>query len=172
MPKRERKQRDNRRGENRGRRKGKPQTIQCHSIFEQGPADTPRKTGSRRWYFVQRYVFAYTSDIFNLAGWVAAAGVCDATAFPNCKTVKKEPQDSDDEDELLRKLQRDDVSYHFHSGSWKSWNQFLYLANQDCFFFLHYCLSVHPAVHKWPEFDEWRQAETYPVTLLSDEHNL
>uniref|UniRef100_A0A3Q2Z5U8 DNA-directed RNA polymerase III subunit RPC4-like n=1 Tax=Hippocampus comes TaxID=109280 RepID=A0A3Q2Z5U8_HIPCM len=85
IPKRERKQRDNRRGENRGRRKEKPQTIQCHSIFEQGPADTPRKTG-----------------------WVAAAGVCDATAFPNCKTVKKEPQDSDDEDELLRKLQRDD----------------------------------------------------------------
>ncbi|XP_019748153.1 DNA-directed RNA polymerase III subunit RPC4 isoform X3 [Hippocampus comes] len=83
IPKRERKQRDNRRGENRGRRKEKPQTIQCHSIFEQGPADTPRKTG-------------------------AAAGVCDATAFPNCKTVKKEPQDSDDEDELLRKLQRDD----------------------------------------------------------------
>ncbi|XP_051927183.1 DNA-directed RNA polymerase III subunit RPC4 isoform X2 [Hippocampus zosterae] len=85
MPKRERKQRDNRRGENRGRRKEKPQIIQCHSIFEQGPADTPRKTG-----------------------WVAAAGVCDATAIPNCKTVKKEPQDFNDEDELLRKLQRDD----------------------------------------------------------------
>ncbi|XP_077407369.1 DNA-directed RNA polymerase III subunit RPC4-like isoform X2 [Vanacampus margaritifer] len=84
-PKRERKQRDDRRRENRGRRKEKPQTIQSHSIFEQGPAHTLRKTG-----------------------WFAAPEVCDATAFPKCKPIKKERQESDDEDELLRILQRDD----------------------------------------------------------------
>uniref|UniRef100_A0A3B5A0W5 DNA-directed RNA polymerase III subunit RPC4-like n=1 Tax=Stegastes partitus TaxID=144197 RepID=A0A3B5A0W5_9TELE len=40
--------RDERRRENRRRRKEKPQTIQSHSIFEQGPADTVRKTGAQR----------------------------------------------------------------------------------------------------------------------------
>lgn len=44
-PKKERRGRDERRRENRGRRKERPQTIQSHSIFEQGPADTVRKTG-------------------------------------------------------------------------------------------------------------------------------
>ncbi|XP_061612869.1 DNA-directed RNA polymerase III subunit RPC4-like isoform X2 [Phyllopteryx taeniolatus] len=84
-PRRERKQRDDRRRESRGRRKEKPQTIQSHSIFEQGPADTLRKTG-----------------------WVAAPKVGDATAPPKCGPVKQERNDSDDDDELLRKLQRDD----------------------------------------------------------------
>ncbi|XP_061120740.1 DNA-directed RNA polymerase III subunit RPC4 isoform X2 [Syngnathus typhle] len=85
-PKRERKQRDAKRRESRSRRKEKPQTIQSHSIFEQGPADTPRKTGS----------------------WGAAAQVCDTTKSP-IKAIKEEPQDYDeDEDELLRILQRDD----------------------------------------------------------------
>ncbi|XP_054623870.1 DNA-directed RNA polymerase III subunit RPC4 isoform X2 [Dunckerocampus dactyliophorus] len=84
-PKRERRQRDGRR-ENRGRTKAKPQTIQSHSIFEQGPADTLRKTG-----------------------WTAASDVCDANIAPTCKPVKQERKESeDDEDELLRKLQRDD----------------------------------------------------------------
>ncbi|XP_035518725.1 DNA-directed RNA polymerase III subunit RPC4-like isoform X2 [Morone saxatilis] len=39
-PKKERRERDERRRENRGRRRERPQTIQSHSIFEQGPADT------------------------------------------------------------------------------------------------------------------------------------
>ncbi|XP_077359171.1 DNA-directed RNA polymerase III subunit RPC4 [Festucalex cinctus] len=90
-PKRERKQRDDRRRESRSRRKEKPQTIQSHSIFEQGPADAPRKT----------------------TGWFAAPRACDVAAFPNRKPIKKERQDSDDdddedEDELLGILQRDD----------------------------------------------------------------
>lgn len=45
-PKKERRERDERRRENRGRRRERPQTIQSHSIFEQGPADTVRKTGA------------------------------------------------------------------------------------------------------------------------------
>ncbi|KAM9772951.1 DNA-directed RNA polymerase III subunit RPC4 [Syngnathus typhle] len=85
-PKRERKQRDAKRRESRSKRKEKPQTIQSHSIFEQGPADTPRKTGC----------------------WGAAAQVCDTPKSP-IKAIKEEPQDyDDDEDELLRILQRDD----------------------------------------------------------------
>lgn len=42
-PKKERRER---RREIRGRRRERPQTIQSHSIFEQGPADTIRKTGA------------------------------------------------------------------------------------------------------------------------------
>ncbi|XP_061562466.1 LOW QUALITY PROTEIN: DNA-directed RNA polymerase III subunit RPC4 [Phycodurus eques] len=84
-PRRERKQRDDRRRESRGGRKGKPRTIQSHSIFEQGPADALRKTGR-----------------------AAAPRACDATAPPKRGPVKKERKDSDGEDELLRKLRRDD----------------------------------------------------------------
>ncbi|XP_028424538.1 DNA-directed RNA polymerase III subunit RPC4 [Perca flavescens] len=85
-PKKERRERDERRRENRGRRRERPQTIQSHSIFEQGPADTVRKTGLR-----------------------GAIDLHDSTTSPVCKLVKKERKDSEeDEDEILRKLQRDD----------------------------------------------------------------
>ncbi|XP_042252920.1 DNA-directed RNA polymerase III subunit RPC4 isoform X1 [Thunnus maccoyii] len=84
-PKKERREREERRRENRGRRREKPQTIQSHSIFEQGPADTVRKTG-----------------------WRGATDLCDSTASPVCKLVKKERKESEeDEDEMLRELQRD-----------------------------------------------------------------
>uniref|UniRef100_A0A8D0A5B6 Zgc:171971 n=1 Tax=Sander lucioperca TaxID=283035 RepID=A0A8D0A5B6_SANLU len=85
-PKKERRERDERRRENRGRRRERPQTIQSHSIFEQGPADTIRKTGLR-----------------------GAIDLHDSTTSPVCKLVKKERKDSEeDEDEILSKLQRDD----------------------------------------------------------------
>ncbi|XP_034716024.1 DNA-directed RNA polymerase III subunit RPC4 [Etheostoma cragini] len=85
-PKKERRERDERRRENRGRRKERHQTIQSHSIFEQGPADTVPKTGLR-----------------------GAIDLHDSTTSPVCKLVKKERKDSeDDEDEILSKLQRDD----------------------------------------------------------------
>ncbi|XP_023274742.1 DNA-directed RNA polymerase III subunit RPC4-like isoform X1 [Seriola lalandi dorsalis] len=87
-PKKERRERDERRGarENRGKRRERPQTIQSHSIFEQGPADTVCRTG-----------------------WRAAADKRDSTTPPVCKLVKKERKDSEeDEDEILSKLQRDD----------------------------------------------------------------
>ncbi|KAA8581173.1 hypothetical protein FQN60_008524 [Etheostoma spectabile] len=85
-PKKERRERDERRRENRGRRRERHQTIQSHSIFEQGPADTVRKTGLR-----------------------GAIDLHDSTTSPVCKLVKKEKKDSeDDEDEILGKLQRDD----------------------------------------------------------------
>ncbi|XP_059179999.1 DNA-directed RNA polymerase III subunit RPC4 [Centropristis striata] len=81
-PKKERRERR----ENRGRRKERPQTIQSHSIFEQGPADTVRKTG-----------------------WRGATELRDSTTSPVCKLAKKERKDSEeDEDEILSKLQRDD----------------------------------------------------------------
>uniref|UniRef100_A0A3P8WCA5 Zgc:171971 n=1 Tax=Cynoglossus semilaevis TaxID=244447 RepID=A0A3P8WCA5_CYNSE len=84
--KKERK-RDERRGarENRGRRREKPQTIQSHSIFEQGPADIICKTGL--WFSELR----------------------DSSTSPVYKVVKKERKRSEeDEDEILNKLQRDD----------------------------------------------------------------
>ncbi|XP_031729775.1 DNA-directed RNA polymerase III subunit RPC4 isoform X3 [Anarrhichthys ocellatus] len=85
-PKKERRQREERRRENRGRRRERPQTIQSHSIFEQGPADTVRKTG-----------------------WRGATDLQDSTTSPVCKLVKKERKDSEEEDdEILNKLQRDD----------------------------------------------------------------
>lgn len=85
-PKRERRDRDERRRENRGRRRERPQTIQSHSIFEQGPADTIRKTG-----------------------WRGAADSYDSSSSSVCKQVKKEKTESEEnEDEILSKLQRDD----------------------------------------------------------------
>ncbi|XP_044034267.1 DNA-directed RNA polymerase III subunit RPC4 isoform X2 [Siniperca chuatsi] len=87
-PKKERRKRDERRRENRGRRKERPQTIQSHSIFEQGPADTARKTG-----------------------WRGSTDLHDSTTYPICKLVKKERKESEedeDEDEILTKIQRDD----------------------------------------------------------------
>uniref|UniRef100_A0A3P8TAT1 Zgc:171971 n=1 Tax=Amphiprion percula TaxID=161767 RepID=A0A3P8TAT1_AMPPE len=88
VPKKERRERDEKRRESRRRRKEKPQTIQSHSIFEQGPADTVRKTG-----------------------WRSATDVQDSSTSPVCKLVKKErkeSEDDEDENEILSKLQRDD----------------------------------------------------------------
>ncbi|XP_047464384.1 DNA-directed RNA polymerase III subunit RPC4 [Mugil cephalus] len=87
-PKKERREKDERRRENRGRRKERPQTIQSHSIFEQGPADTTRKTG-----------------------WRGATDLHDPTTSAVGKQPKKERRESEDyedEDEMLSKLQRDD----------------------------------------------------------------
>nr|XP_040031705.1 DNA-directed RNA polymerase III subunit RPC4 [Gasterosteus aculeatus aculeatus]XP_040031707.1 DNA-directed RNA polymerase III subunit RPC4 [Gasterosteus aculeatus aculeatus]XP_040031708.1 DNA-directed RNA polymerase III subunit RPC4 [Gasterosteus aculeatus aculeatus] len=86
--KKERLYRDKSRRENKGRRRERPQIIQSHSIFEQGPADTVRKTG-----------------------WRGSTDLQDGATSPMCKLVKKERRDSeenDDEDEILNKLQRDD----------------------------------------------------------------
>ncbi|KAG7226550.1 hypothetical protein INR49_003707 [Caranx melampygus] len=87
-PRKDRREKDERRGvrENRGKRRDRPQTIQSHSIFEQGPADTICRTG-----------------------WRGAADLRDSTTAPVCKLVKKERKHSEeDEDEILSKLQRDD----------------------------------------------------------------
>ncbi|XP_033963849.1 DNA-directed RNA polymerase III subunit RPC4 isoform X1 [Pseudochaenichthys georgianus] len=86
VPKKEKRERDERKRESRGRRRERPQTIQSHSIFEQGPADTVRKTG-----------------------WRGATDLHASTTSPACKLVKKERKESEeDEDEILSKLQRDD----------------------------------------------------------------
>ncbi|KAM3591884.1 uncharacterized protein V6R79_008986 [Siganus canaliculatus] len=85
-PKKERRERDERKRESRGRRRERPQTIQSHSIFEQGPVDTLRKTA-----------------------WRGVPGLHDSTSSPVCKLVKKERTVSEeDEEEILSKLQRDD----------------------------------------------------------------
>ncbi|XP_026171461.1 DNA-directed RNA polymerase III subunit RPC4 [Mastacembelus armatus] len=85
VPKKERRQRDERRRESRGRRRETPQTIQSHSIFEQGPADTLRKPGCR-----------------------GATDLHDSTAAPVCKLLKKETKQLEkEEDVILSKLQMD-----------------------------------------------------------------
>ncbi|KAF7648406.1 hypothetical protein LDENG_00157470 [Lucifuga dentata] len=84
--KKERRERDERKRESRGRRRERPQTIQSHSIFEQGPANSIHKTG-----------------------WRGAADPCDPAASAEWNVVKDETKESeDDEDEILSKLQRDD----------------------------------------------------------------
>ncbi|XP_067101150.1 DNA-directed RNA polymerase III subunit RPC4 isoform X1 [Osmerus mordax] len=86
VPKKDRREREERHRENRGKRRERPATIQSTSIFEQGPADTIRKT----------------------AGW-RARDLSDSGTSPLAKCVKKEKHDSEeDEDEILNKLQRDD----------------------------------------------------------------
>ncbi|KAL7869820.1 hypothetical protein AOLI_G00138080 [Acnodon oligacanthus] len=83
-PKKDRKEREDRQRER--KRRERPQTIQSHSIFEQGPADTFRKIGS--W------------GSTNLSD-------CDPAFVPKC--IKKEKNiPEDDDNEILEKLQRDD----------------------------------------------------------------
>ncbi|KAJ8013680.1 hypothetical protein DPEC_G00032310 [Dallia pectoralis] len=82
----QRKEREERHREGRGKRRVRPQTIQSHSIFEQGPADTIRKPG----------------------GW-KSTDQSDSGCSPVAKCVKKERHATEeDEDEMLQKLQRDD----------------------------------------------------------------
>lgn len=83
-PKKERREREDRQRER--KRRERPQTIQSHSIFEQGPADTIRKIGS--W------------GSTNLSD-------CDPALVTKCiKKEKNVPEDGDNE--ILEKLQRDD----------------------------------------------------------------
>ncbi|XP_031729774.1 DNA-directed RNA polymerase III subunit RPC4 isoform X2 [Anarrhichthys ocellatus] len=123
-PKKERRQREERRRENRGRRRERPQTIQSHSIFEQGPADTVRKTGAQlllllSFPFLISFEHAHQRSVTEAlqvhflpclcSGWRGATDLQDSTTSPVCKLVKKERKDSEEEDdEILNKLQRDD----------------------------------------------------------------
>ncbi|XP_016350976.1 DNA-directed RNA polymerase III subunit RPC4 isoform X2 [Sinocyclocheilus anshuiensis] len=84
-PKKERREREDRQRER--RRREKPQTIQSHSIFEQGPADTYRKLG-------------------NWSG--STLSDCDTTLVTKCIKKEKKNTEDDDDDEILQKLQRDD----------------------------------------------------------------
>ncbi|XP_072522798.1 DNA-directed RNA polymerase III subunit RPC4 [Salminus brasiliensis] len=83
-PKKERREREDRQRER--KRRERPQTIQSHSIFEQGPADTIRKIGS----------------------W-GGTNLSDSDPALVTKCIKKErnvPEDGDNK--ILEKLQRDD----------------------------------------------------------------
>lgn len=64
-PKIEKRERVERKGvrENRGKRRERPQTIQSHSIFEQGPADTLFKTGAHLSFFFTVLYFSRTLGI-------------------------------------------------------------------------------------------------------------
>lgn len=85
-PKKEKRDKEERQKDGRGRKRDRPQTIQSHSIFEQGPADTIRRIGS----------------------W-------DSTDKNDCgppqvlKCIKKEKHAfEDDTQDILQKLKRDD----------------------------------------------------------------
>lgn len=118
--KKERRERDRRRRENKGgRKRERPQTIQSHSIFEQGPADSVCKTGAklRQFSFIisgflphQRFSCSCNSSSL-CTGWCGAQHLHDPTTPPVYDLVKKDWKESKDcEDEILSKLQRDDVS--------------------------------------------------------------
>ncbi|XP_028821362.1 DNA-directed RNA polymerase III subunit RPC4-like isoform X1 [Denticeps clupeoides] len=84
-PKKEKRDREERQRDAK-RRRERPQVIQSHSIFEQGPADTIKKTGAWR-----------------------HARPDDRGPSPLTKCIKKEKNVADeDEDHILQKLQRDD----------------------------------------------------------------
>ncbi|XP_029697342.1 DNA-directed RNA polymerase III subunit RPC4 isoform X3 [Takifugu rubripes] len=84
VSKKEKTERDERKRETRSRRKReRPQTIQSHSIFEQGPADSLHKIG-----------------------WRGIPHVQDSSIIPVDNLVKKETRE--DQDEIISKLQRDD----------------------------------------------------------------
>lgn len=114
-PKKERRDRNERRRESRGRRKERPQTIQSHSIFEQGPADSVRKTGAHPQpslldVFLQTaFPLHRTQSVLLPTGWHGATHLQESATSPVCKLLKKETKE-EEEDEILSKLQRDDVS--------------------------------------------------------------
>ncbi|CAB1344062.1 unnamed protein product [Coregonus sp. 'balchen'] len=85
----DRREREERHRESRvERRERPPQTIQSHSIFEQGPAGTIRKAG----------------------GW-RGTDLRDSGSSPGAKCFKKERRASEEDDnDMLQKIQRDDGS--------------------------------------------------------------
>ncbi|XP_068161563.1 DNA-directed RNA polymerase III subunit RPC4-like isoform X2 [Antennarius striatus] len=84
-PPKDRRERGERRQEKRMRRE-RLQTIQSHSIFEQGPADASRHTG---WCDPTDWLYSNPPSV--------------------CKPMKTEQRESEDaEDEILHRLQRDD----------------------------------------------------------------
>ncbi|XP_039627509.1 DNA-directed RNA polymerase III subunit RPC4 [Polypterus senegalus] len=83
--KREKRDKDDRQRESRGKKRDRPQTIQSHSIFEQGPADTTRRIGS--WDSIE---------------------VNESEPPQVLKFIKKETHLlEDDANEILHKLKRD-----------------------------------------------------------------
>lgn len=58
-----------------------------------------------------RWTSSFTVNVSLCSGWRGATDLHDSTTSPVCKLVKKEKKDSEeDEDEILCKLKRDDVS--------------------------------------------------------------
>lgn len=117
VPKKERRERDERKRDTRGRRRReKPQTIQSHSIFEQGPADSVRKIGAQM--FAQVYLISLkTVDVSLLLsvsiGWQGTPHVPDSSIVPEVNLVNKERKEvKEDQDEIICKLQRDDVTIY------------------------------------------------------------
>uniref|UniRef100_A0A674C2B8 Zgc:171971 n=2 Tax=Salmo trutta TaxID=8032 RepID=A0A674C2B8_SALTR len=85
-PTKDRRVREDRHRERRAeRRERPPQTIQSHSIFEQGPADTVKKP----------------------VGW-RGTDLRDGSSSPVTKCFKKERRTSEENNDMLHKLQRDD----------------------------------------------------------------
>ncbi|XP_066549295.1 DNA-directed RNA polymerase III subunit RPC4 isoform X2 [Amia ocellicauda] len=85
-PKKEKREKEDRQKDGRGKRRERPQTIQSHSIFEQGPADTMRRIGS----------------------W-DSTDMSECGPPPVLKCIKKEKHAFEEEEsEILQKLKRDD----------------------------------------------------------------
>lgn len=115
VPKKERRERDERKRDTRGRRRReKPQTIQSHSIFEQGPAESVRKIGAQM--FAQVHLISLKtidmSLLFSVStGWQCTPHVPDPSVVPEVNLVKKERKETKEvQDEIICKLQRDDVT--------------------------------------------------------------
>eukprot|EP00062_Callorhinchus_milii_P025055 gi/632985619/ref/XP_007909784.1/ PREDICTED: LOW QUALITY PROTEIN: DNA-directed RNA polymerase III subunit RPC4 [Callorhinchus milii] len=74
----------------RGRGRGRPETIQSHSIFEQGPAETMVKK----------------------AGWSSTVEPHDFGPSPIINIKKEKRETAEETKEILRRLDRDDVSQY------------------------------------------------------------
>ncbi|NXB66721.1 RPC4 polymerase, partial [Struthidea cinerea] len=91
--KKEKKERERQR-DGHGRGRGRPEVIQSHSIFEQGPAEMMKKKGS----------------------WDKAVDMSDFGPS-HIINIKKEKRETDEETkQILRMLQKDDVSGHRGGG--------------------------------------------------------
>lgn len=107
----------------RGRGRGRPEVIQSHSIFEQGPAEMmlKKRGGSSDDFFLPVQLLYYTCVIVSCLG-LSESPVSHTGGYENEKdapsvgpspiiNIKKEKRETEEETkEILRKLERDNVS--------------------------------------------------------------
>lgn len=153
-PRRDRKDAGRGRGpRDRGRGRGRPEVIQSHSIFEQGPAEMMMKKRGRRWplnlycwcfyYQWQVHSLYYTCLIvscFKCVPLSHTGGYENEKEAPSLGpspiiNIKKEKRETEEETkEILAKLERDNVSPLVFI--------YLYFAFVFNLTFLFYCISL------------------------------
>lgn len=116
--KKEKKERERQR-DGHGRGRGRPEVIQSHSIFEQGPAEMMKKKGKGGFplgFFWGKRSLGVTLCCPSAGSWDKTVDMSDFGPS-HIINIKKEKRETDEETkQILRMLQKDDVSGHGRGG--------------------------------------------------------